>query len=221
LTGCKPRARIDLHYLPDFVPGSQSIFRPAKIAVPPTGGSFGGDSEAGMIYAADATVQTPLVVADAAGIFNHALIKGLADAGLLAMPLDSNPDDGKPPEGSDFILTSELEQIEVNKRFGADQTIHGQYFTMRAVVRAKYQLKNREGAVLYSDDITGIEIEPPNPVGAEVFLPLETEPAESLSVALSRAVGMLMLEPGFRAALPMRAVAATAASTPMPQSPPH
>lgn len=174
-----------------------------------------------MIYAADGTVQTPLVVADAAGVFNHALIKGLADAGLLAMPLDSNPDDGKPPEGSDFILTSELEQIEVNKRFGADQTIHGQYFTMRAVVRVKYQLKNREGAVLYSDDITGIEIEPPNPVGAEVFLPLETEPAESLSVALSRAVGMLMLEPRFRAALPMRAVAATAASTPMPQSPPH
>jgi hypothetical protein len=221
LTGCQPRARIELHYLPDFVPGSQNIFRPVKIAVPPTSGNFSGDFEAGMIYAADGTAQTPLVVADAPHVFNQALLKGLADAGLLAIPLDSNPDDGKPVEGSDFILTSELEQLEVNKRFSAEQTIHGQYFTMRAVVRVKYQLKNRDGAVLYSNEITGIESEPPNPVGAEVFLPLETEPAESLSVALSRAVGLLMLEPGFRDALPTRALAATAAATPMPQSPPH
>ena len=204
LTGCQRRALIELHYLPDFVPGSQNIFRPAKIAVPPTGGNFGGDFEAGMIYAADGTAQTPLVVADAPHVFNQALLKGLADAGLTAIPLDSNPDDGKPVEGSDFILTSELEQLEVNKRFSAEQTIHGQYFTMRAVVRVKYQLKNRDGAVLYSNEITGIESEPPNPVGAEVFLPLETEPAESLSVALSRAVGLLMLEPGFRDALPTR-----------------
>ena len=174
-----------------------------------------------MIYAADGTAQTPLVVADAPHVFNQALLKGLADSGLLAIPLDSNPDDGKPVEGSDFILTSELEQFEVNKRFSAEQTIHGQYFTMRAVVRVKYQLKNRDGAVLYSNEITGIESEPPNPVGAEVFLPLETEPAESLSVALSRAVGLLMLEAGFRGALPMRAIAPTPASTSTSQSPPH
>jgi hypothetical protein len=218
LTGCKPRARIDLHYLPDFVAGSQNIFRPAKIAVPPTTGNIDSDYEAGMIYAADGTTQTPLVVADAAHIFNDALIKGLADAGLLPVVLDSNPDDGKPPEGSDFILTSELEQLEVNKRFGAEQTIHGQYFTMRSVVRVKYQLKNRDGAVLYSDEIEGIENEPPNPVGNEVFLPLETDPAESLSVALSRAVGLLMLQPNFRDALPTRTVAATPPPPP-PQSP--
>ena len=121
------------------------------------------------------------------------LIKGLTDAGLVPVALDSNPGDGKPPEGSDFILSSELEQFEVNKRFGANQTIHGQYFTMRAVVRAKYELRNRDGAVIYSGEISGTENEPPNPVGAEVFLPLETDPAESLSVALSRAVGQLML----------------------------
>jgi hypothetical protein len=219
LTGCKPRARIDLHYLPDFVAGSQNIFRPAEIAVPPTTGNVGNDFEAGKIYAADGTAQTQLVVADAPHIFNAALIKGLADAGLVPVVLDSNPDDGKPPEGSDFILTSDLEQLEVNKRFSAEQTVHGQYFTMRAVVRVKYQLKNREGAMLYSDEVTGIESEPPNPVGAEVFLPLETDPAESLSVALSRAVGLLMLQPNFRDALPMRAVAPTLLPTPTPQSP--
>jgi hypothetical protein len=218
LIGCKPRTIIDLHYLSGIVPGSQNIFRPVRIAVPPTTGNFSsGNSEVGNVYAADGTSQTPLVVAGAAQAFNRALIVGLTDGGLVPVALDSNPGDGKPPEGSDFILTSELEQVVVNKRFGAQQTVHGQYFTMHAVIRAKYVLKNRDGLVLYSDQISGIENEPPNPVGGEVFLPLETEPAESLSVALSRAVGLLMLQSGFRGALPVRSVEATPTSTaPLP-----
>ena len=219
LSGCQPRTRIDLHYLPGFVPGSQNIFRPAKIAVPPTTADFdSGNLQVGDVYAADGNPQTPLMVSDAARAFNNGLIKGLADAGLVPVPMESNPGDGKPPEGSDFILTSRLEQLEVNKRFGSNMTVHGQYFTMTAVARVKYELRNREGAVLYSDEISGIENEPPNPVGGEVFFPLETEPGESLSVALSRAVGLLMLQPRFRDALPMRAVETSPAATPTPPS---
>jgi hypothetical protein len=221
LTGCNPRTRIDLHYLPGFVPGSQNVFRPVRVAVPPPAGNFAtGDSEVGAIYTADGNVQTPLVVADLPHIFNLALIKGLGDAGLTPVPLDSNPVDGKPPEGTDYILPSDLEEVTVNKHFGAQQTIHGQYFTMHAIVRVKYQLKDRDGAVLYSDEISGIENEPPNPVGAEVFLPLETEPAESLSVALSRAVGLLMLDPQFRSALPLRPEP-TATPSPAPEPSAH
>ena len=203
------------------MPGAQNIFRPAKIAVPPTAGTFSGDYEVGSIYAPDGSVQTPLVVADPARAFNDALSKGLADAGLVPVALDANPADGKPPQGADFILGSELEQFDVHKRFEATQTIHGQYFTMHSVVRVKYVLRNRDGAVIYSGEISGIENEPPIPVGAEVFFPLETEPAESLSVALSRAVGLLMLEPKFRDELPMRPIAPTVSSTPTPapQSP--
>ena len=187
------------------MPGSENIFRPVKIAVPPTTGDFSpGDFDAGAIYNADGSTQAPLVVGDPARTFNDALINGLADAGLSPVALDSPPADGKPPQGSDFILNSELEDVKANKRFGSLQTVHGQYFTMHAVVRVKYELKNRDGAVLYSDDLTGIENEPPNPVGGEIFLPLETDPAESLSVALSRAVGLLMLQPGFRNNLPLR-----------------
>jgi hypothetical protein len=218
LTGCKPRTRLDLHYLSGFVPGSQSVFRPAKIAVSPTTGRAGGSGfEVGAVYNADGDAQTRLAVRDALGVFNNALIKGLADAGLSPVALDSNPDDGKPPQGADFILTSELEQLEVNKRFEATQTIHGQYFTMKAAVRVKYQLTNRDGSVLYSNEISGAESEPPSTVGGEVFLPLETEPAESLSVALSRAVGLLILDPKFRASLPLRPAASAPTSTSTPQ----
>jgi hypothetical protein len=217
LAGCKPRPHLNVHYLPDFVPGSQNIFLPAKIAVAPTGGSIAsGEYQVGAIYSADGSPQTSLLVADAARAFNDGLIKGLTDAGLLPVALDSNPGDSKPPEGSDFILSSDLEKFEVNKRFEANQTIHGQYFTMQAVVRAKFELKNRDGAVIYSGEISGQENEPPNPVGAEVFLPLETEPVESLSVAMSRAVGQLMLAPKFRDALPIRATPATPTTSPTP-----
>ncbi len=219
LTGCNPRMRLDVHYLPGIVAGSQKVFRPVRVAVPPTAGNFGvPDSEVGMIYTADGTAQAQLMVADAARTFNDALIKGMAGAGLVPVPMDSNANGGRPPEGTDFILASELDQLEVNKRFGSNQTVHGQYFTMNAVVRVKYWLQSRAGAMLYSGEISGIENEPPNPVGHEVFLPLETEPAESLSVALSRAVGLLMVQPGFRAALPTRAVEAAPTSTTTPQT---
>ncbi len=216
LSGCRPRGtRIELHYLPGFVPGSQNVFRPVKIAVPPTTTLLGsGDIEVGRIYRSDGNAQNTLTVSDPARVFTDALIKGLAGAGLTPVPLDSNPGDGKPPEGADFILTSELEQFEVNKRFGPSQTIHGQYFSMRAVVQAKITLSNRQGAVLYSAEIGGIESEPPNPVGGEVFLPLETLPAESLSVALSRAIGSLMLQQQFRIALPLQPAEALLSPTP-------
>jgi hypothetical protein len=207
-----------LHYLPGFVAGSENIFRPAKIAVPPTTSPLDSTIQVGAIYKSDGSAETVLTVSDPVRIFSDALIKGLAGAGLSPIALDSYPGDGKPPPGSDFILTSELEQFEVNKRFGVQETVHGQYFTMRAVVRAKFELKNREGAILYSSEISGIETEPPNPVGGEIFLPLETLPAESLSVAMSRAIGLLMLKPKFQIALPMKS--AEPISSPTPKSPP-
>ena len=217
LTGCRPRATLALHYLSGIVPDSQNIFRPAKIAVPPTTGDIGGgDYQVGSIYAANGDTQTPLWIDDGAHTLNIALIKGLTDAGLQPVSIDAAPDDGKPPVGSDFMLRSALEQVEVNKHFGSNWTIHGQYFTMNSVVRVRYELKNRDGAVVFSREIDGKEDEPPNPVGAEVFLPLETVPAESLSVAMSRAVGLLVVDPKFRDPLPIR----SPGTNEIPTSPP-
>ncbi|HYL58341.1 MAG TPA: hypothetical protein VEU51_05680 [Candidatus Acidoferrales bacterium] len=204
-SGCLPRTRLAVHYLPGFVPGSQNIFSPVKIGVPPTAGSFSsGACDVGSIYDVSGAAQTRLSVADPTRVFSDALVKGLKGAGLEPIALDSMPSHGVPPEGSDFILISRLEKFEVDKRFGAEETVHGQYFSMTAEVRAKFELRSRSGDVLYAGVIAGLEDEPPAPVGREVFLPLETEPAESLSVALSRAVGRLIIEPKFRAALPSK-----------------
>ena len=194
-----------MHYLPGFVAGSQNVFAPVKIAVPPTTGRFSsGACDVGSIYDVSGAAQTRLSVQDPRRLFSEALVKGLKGAGLEPTVLDSMPSHSVPPEGSDFILISRLEKFEVDKRFGAEETVHGQYFSMTATVRAKFELRSRAGDVLYAGEIAGLEDEPPPPVGREVFLPLETDPAESLSVALSRAVGGLIVEPKFRAVLPAR-----------------
>ncbi|MDO8434310.1 MAG: hypothetical protein Q7S58_18065 [Candidatus Binatus sp.] len=204
LAGCRPRSQLTPHFLPGIVAGSEHIFRKVKIAVPPTASRVGsGRVEVGKIYAVDGAAESSLHIVDAGAMFTLMLRHALADAGLAPVAVDSIAPDGKPPAGADFILYSTLEQVEVNKRYGADETVHGQYFDMTAMVVAKFELRNRAGQVLYSGEVTGIEKEPPEPVGNEVFLPLETEPVESLSVALSRTLGGLMLEPKFRAALPL------------------
>jgi hypothetical protein len=224
---CQPAQRIRLHYLPGFVPGSENIFRPVRIAVTPvTGEVASGRLEVGAIYRDDGTLEKSLYVTGAGKVVTEALMRGLADAGLKPVALDSVPADGKPPPGCDYMVSAELVQLAVNQHFGSRRTVHGKYFTMKAMARIKFTLISRAAGVAYSGEITGLEHEPPAPVGHEEFLPLETEPAESLSVAMSRAIGSLMLQPALQAYLPLRASGlptpaptATPSATPSPAEP--
>ncbi|MHB8381551.1 MAG: hypothetical protein ACYDC3_04315 [Candidatus Binataceae bacterium] len=193
-----------LHYLPGLVPGSQHIFGPVRIAVLPAAGTIGmGRVRVGAVYAADGSVDRTIYAENLGGLITAAVIRALGDAGLK--PVQSGPlrhGAASLPVGYDYVLTTSIEQASSNQRFGAEQTVHGQYFEMRSKVRLKFTLSSRANPDLYTGEILGTEDEPPPPVGKEVFLPLETEPEESMSVAMSRAVGALMLQPGFRTALP-------------------
>jgi len=193
-----------LHYLPGFVPGSERIFRPARIAVAPAAGALGaGRIRVGAVYAADGSVERALYVEDFGSDVTAAVMRAVADSGLV--PIAPGPlrhGAASLTVGTDFLLTTTIDSASIDKRYGADETVHGQYFTMRAEVRIRFTLSSRASPELYSGEMIGAEIEPPAPVGAEVFLPLETDPRESMSVALSRAVGALMLQSGFRDALP-------------------
>jgi hypothetical protein len=203
--GCQPGKPVKLRYLPGFVPGSENIFRPVKVAVTPVSGEqASGRVRVGAIYKADGTLDKTLYVTDAGPVMTQALMRGLNDAGVKPIALDAPPPDGKPPPGTDYLMNAQLEQMTVDKHFGAEKTVHGQYFTMKAMVRIKFELVSRAGGAVYSGELTGLEQEPPAPVGGEVFLPLETEPSESLSVAMSRAIGALMLQPEVQANLPLR-----------------
>jgi hypothetical protein len=220
--GCRKPEPMKLHYLEDFVPGAQNVFYPAKVGVPPVGGKFAvGTFRVGGVYKADGTLERPLFVADFGALVHQSILKGLSDAGLKPVPLARRSAPGALPFGVDLMLVCDVEQVSVNKYFGSRMTVHGRYFTMDSRVKLRFTMQNRLGDTLYAGEIQGSEDEPPMPVGHEAFLPLETEPAESLSVALSRAVGGLFVEPQVRRSLPLAALAerrpsATAESSPAP-----
>jgi hypothetical protein len=206
ISGCARREVIKLHYLSGFVPGTRAIFLPANLAVAPVGGDLAsGTHEVGAVYDPSGHIQQVVRISEAGPVVRDALMTSLADAGLKPIALASVIAAKELQNGIDVMLTCELQQITFEQNFAAQQTIHGQYFTMASRVKLKYTLQRRDGAIVYTNEITGMEDEPPKPAGGEVFFPLETDPAESLSVALSRAIGALLVDPRFRAAFPARA----------------
>jgi len=203
---------LHLHYLPGFVAGSQRVFRPSRVAVlPATGAMAAGDINVGAIYSSTGTVTDTLNAQGLGKVVTDAVTHCLADAGLDAVPAEQSR--AIPPD-ADFALTTSIESVSVVKRFGEEHTVHGQVFTMKAIVRLHFTLSSRTHPSLFEATITGTEDEPPAKVGHEVFFPLETEPEESLSVALSRSVGSLILEPGFRRVLPLVNQTAAIPATP-------
>ena len=205
LIGCEQRESLKLHFLPGFVPKTRAIFLKANIAVAPVSGDLAsGTHEVGGVYDSSGHLQKLVQVSDVGPLVNDALMTSLIDAGLQPIALEAAIEPRDLKSGIDVMLTCEMEQISFEQNFAAQQTIHGQYFTMASRIKLRYRLLRRDGSVLFDNEVTGVEDEPPKPVGGEVFFPLETDPAESLSVALSRAIGALLVDPKFRAAFPPR-----------------
>jgi hypothetical protein len=196
---CQRASPLQVRYLPGFVPATERVMRPTEIAVLPASGAMAASEvKVGAIYNPDGSVAKELAARDLGPTITNAVVRCLGDAGLKSFPLNHSYG---APRSAAFTLSTDIETISVDKRFTAEQTIHGQYFTMTAQVRLHFTLSSRTNPKVFSVVTTGTETEPPAPVGGEVFLPLETEPGESLSVALSRAVGALILQPEFRGAL--------------------
>ncbi|HUA33267.1 MAG TPA: hypothetical protein VMA09_06660 [Candidatus Binataceae bacterium] len=198
LAACDRTPQIpSLHYLPGFVPGSENIFEPKTIAVIPTHGLDASDKiVAGGVYDQNGNLIESVVVGGIEKSITAGLERSLADAGLH--PVAANDHD------ADFVLSSHLMSAAITKQFGAEQTVHGQYFTMDAAVTIAFELRDRAGKAVFSKTITGSEHEPPKPVGHEVFFPLETDPVEALSVAMSRTIGGLVVDPALGALMPAR-----------------
>ena len=204
LAAATPRDFLKLHYLNEFVPGTRAILPPVRVAVLPVGGELAsGTHDVGKVYNSSGQLEKPMAVVDAGTVLHDALMAGLSDAGMKPIALSAPDDAINLKTGIDLLLYCELQQLSVEKKFTAQQTIHGQYFTMVSRVKLKFMLRRR-GATLYESEMEGGEDEPPKPVGNEVFFPLETDPAESLSVALSRAMGALLIDPKFRAGIASR-----------------
>jgi hypothetical protein len=215
VAGCHRGIRdLKLHYIAQFVPGTRAVFAPARIAVAPSrismvpaAASPVSELEVGSVLNEESDVAARLFISDPAPLLTNALLEALFDSGLRPSVIDRSHvhDLGarKPPSGFDFLLSCDLLRLTVNQRFSPQHTVHGQVFTMRSSVEMACTVHDRAGKKIFAATVTGDETEPPQRVGNEAFLPLETDPAESLSVALSRAVGGLILMLRDRAALPL------------------
>ena len=196
--GCQRETPLRVSYLPGFVPATQHVLPPLSIMVLPTGGAeAAGKFQVGAVYGADGSKKSTLVVRDLGPLVTHAVGRCLTDAGLKASVVTPGEVSRNPP----LTIATEIESVSVNQHFGRQRTIHGQYFSMTAQVKLRFTVTDQTHRELCSTVTTGTENEPPVPVGGEAFLPLETDPAESLSVALSRAIGALILQPEFRRAI--------------------
>jgi hypothetical protein len=202
--GCYRETRLlKLHYIAQFVPGTRAIFAPIPIAVAPTGGlAMQSEIAVGTITDEAGSIVAHLAASDLAALMNDALIASLIDSGLKPALLAARPPDLKLTGGA-FLLACDIAKLAVNKRFRSQRTVHGQVFTMQASAQIVCSVHGRSGRQIFAATITGDESEPSKPVGNEAFLPLETDPAESLSVALSRAIGGLILMLKDRATLPI------------------
>ncbi len=170
------------------------------------------------MYGVDGKIETKLYATNLKGLILAALVTQLRDSGLDAFAVATPTAAGKDElAGADFLLTTEVEEFRVTKRIGSFfvvgdcarchsrpvEPILDRYFTMSSRVRLRFGVRDRNGTT-YTGSISASEDEPPSSRPGESFLPLETDPAESLSVALSRAIGSLPLDPGLRRLLRAR-----------------
>ena len=199
--GCQRETLLRVRYLPGFVPATQHVLPPLSIVVLPAGGAgAAGKFQVGAIYGADRSRKSTLVVRHLGPLVTQAVERCLSDAGLKASSAATGEVSRNPP----LTIATEIESVSVTQHFGRQRTIHGQYFSMTARVQLRFTVADQAHRELCSTVTIGTETEPPVPVGGEAFLPLETDPAESLSVALSRAIGALILQPEFRRAIQPR-----------------
>jgi hypothetical protein len=186
---CEPAQIVKLHYLNGYVPGSQRPLPKISIRVMPLEGTLAsGTHVIGAIFDADGT-RHRIGVSDLGDTVRSAIIDALRDTGIT------------PAESAPMTLGCAVGDVSFEKRFTSEKSIHGAVFTMHSRIALACDLHDDPGHTLYRGDLLGTEDEPPAPVHKEAFLPLQTQPEESLSVAMSRAVGGLLANPAFRRAI--------------------
>ncbi len=187
---------VKLHYLPGIVPGSQKSLALQKVGVAPiTGENVSGTAVIGGVYNPDLSISPEIKIVDAGEQLRDALIAALGDAGLEAAKVESPKEKQPLPNDLRYVLEPKLWDLRVEKRLSNRVTVHGRYFTMKSMVTLKFSYIDSQGRLAHEITTTGLEEEPPPPKGGEEFLPLETDPQESLSVAMSRAFGQMITDP--------------------------
>ncbi|MGH7932683.1 MAG: hypothetical protein ACREQN_05880 [Candidatus Binataceae bacterium] len=212
LAACQRPEPLALHYEPASV-AAQASFFPARIAiVPPTVPGGRSYLNVGGTYDAEGYVKANFLVQNAGRKIAEVIARALEHAGLKPSILAGPPPGNMPPYGVDFLLTSEVTKFQCVKHLVAGKAGLEGHFTMTSDVGLHLTLSTRRG-VMYDGSTVYVAREPPESVDAATYKPQVTDPAQSLSIALSRAAETLIAQSGFRTALPQRTI--TGSQTPV------
>jgi hypothetical protein len=198
--GCAKSQAISLRYVPDSVVQTTTKFFPAKVAVTPARWDS-RDGAVGHVFDASGKKIANLKVEDSGSQIAQVVAQAFQAAGTQPTIIGAVAPGGKPPLGIDFLVITEIDEITCEKNFRS--TPNPEAFRLNARVKLKITILGPARTPFTGEGISVIE-EPPPGVDLAAYKPAITEPAEAVSIALSRAIRGVLEQPTIAHALPHR-----------------
>ena len=202
--GCGKLQTLALHYTPDPAIPSAVHFFPAKVAVASAHWNGGINGKIGGVFDTQGFKLSTLVVRNAGGQIAQVIAQALQAAGLQATAIGAPAADGAPPVGVDFLVTAEVDELTCQKHFIPGPNTGA--FQLHAHARLNIAIVG-PGGRRFTGEGVGMVDEPPAGADLATYKPPITEPADAVSIALSRAIQSVIGQKGFASALPQRTAA--------------
>ena len=200
VAGCAKWQEISLRYVPDSAAQAATKFFPAKVAVAAVRWDS-RDGAVGHVFEANGTKLANLRISDPGQQIAQVVAQAFQAAGLQPVAVGAIAPGDKPPPGIDFLAITEIDELTCEKNF--QSTPNPEAFRLNTHVRLKLTILGPGRAPFTGEGISVIDEPPPN-ADLATYKPAITEPADAVSVALSRAIRSVLDQPAIAHALPHR-----------------
>ncbi len=202
VAGCAKSQAISLRYVPDSAVQATTKFFPAKVAVSAVRWDS-LDGAVGHVFDPSGKKIANLKIEDSSRQIAQVVAQAFQAAGLQPVTIGAVAPGDKPPPGVDFMVITEVDEITCEKNL--QSTPNAEALRLKARVRLKITILGPSRAPFTGEGIAVID-EPPHGVDLAAYKPAITEPADAVSVALSRAIRGVLDQPAIAHALPHRSV---------------
>ena len=198
--GCAKSQSISLRYVPDSGVQATPKFFPAKVAVSAVRWDS-LDGAVGHVFDTSGKKIANLKIEDSGNQIAQVIAQAFQAAGLQPVAIGAVAPGDKPPPGVDFLASTEIAVITCEKNFQATSNPEG--FRLNTQVKLKITILGPGRAPFTGEGAAVIE-EPPPGVDLATYKPSITEPADAVSVALSRAIRSVLEQATIAHAFPHR-----------------
>ncbi len=200
VAGCAKWQEISLRYVPDSAAQAATKFFPAKVAVAAARWDS-RDGAVGHVFEANGSRLAKLRIGQPGQQIAQVVAQAFQAAGLQPVAVGAVAPGDKPPPGIDFLAITEIDELTCEKSF--QSTPGSGAFRLKARVRLKITVLGPRRAPFTGEGLGGFDEEPPGADPA-TSKPEIAEPADAVSIALSRAIRSVLDQPAIAHALPHR-----------------